>query len=331
MSRFLKRVLLYALLIVLLGCSLIYISVTIAPGKMLGNSTEYALWDYKKKIINSRFPHSRNVIIGDSRSMTGFNPVLIGHNFINLSLSGTTAFEGYVTLKQYLRHHQADTVIVSYGIFHYIESDVLEKWTLPYTLPAIADLDALENAERQHHITINNQEPEYWLYLKRKATYYHFPILLRPTFIENLRQNDYNATVMRQMEQTYGFSNVSTVDSCNATDTEVEIQQKSKRFVVNPVITGYIDSIYALSVKRRIKVIFLIPPINKASYTALKGTLFFKQYVVFREELKRRYPVMTIDNKYVYLPNNYFHDGGHLNQRGVKFFSKYIRDELQRW
>lgn len=307
---------------------MIYFSMLLKPGKMLGNSTEYALWKYKKEMINRPYQRSKNVIIGDSRSMTGFNPIIIGHNFINLSLGGTTAFEGYSTLKQFLAHHQIDTLIVSYGIFHYIESDVLEKWTLPYNLPSIADVNMLQRVEEQYGITIDNQKPDDWLYLKRKATYYHFPVILRSTFIENLKQNDYHQFVINQLMQTSGFSNVSATDSCNQTDTEVEIEQKSKELIVNPVIASYIDSIYTLSVKKDIKVIFLIPPINQASYAVLQPTLFFKQYLSFREGLKLKYPKMTVVNKYIYLPNIYFHDSSHLNQRGVKFFSGYIKRQL---
>ena len=296
---------------------------------MLGNSTEYALWSYKKEMMRTTYPGHKNLIIGDSRSMTGFNPVLIGHNFINLSLGGTTAFEGYSMLKQFLQHHQADTIIVSYGIFHFIESDVLEKWTLPYNLPSLADLNALERVERQYRITIDNQEPADWLYLQRKATYYHFPILLRSTFIENLRQNDYHQVVINQLIQTSGFSNVSTTDSCNETDTEVEIEKKFNKLIINPVITSYVDSIYKLSAKKGIKVIFLIPPLNQASYKVLQHTLFFKQYLIFRDHLKLKYPEMTVDNNYVYLPNSCFHDSGHLNQRGAKFFSGYIKKMME--
>jgi hypothetical protein len=329
MKRFLKQVVLYTFIILLLGYGIIYLSIAIKPGKMLGNSTEYALWMYKKKLIDMPYPTSKNVIIGDSRSMTGFNPAIIGHNFINLSLSGTTAFEGFITLKQFIQHHQIDTLIVSYGIFHFVESDVLEKWTLPYTLPSMADLNSLERVERQHQRTLDNQKPGYWLYFNRKATYFHLPIQLRSTFVENLKQNDYNATVIQQLEEFQGFTNVSVKDSSNALDTEVEIARKSDKFVTNPIITSYLDSIYSLSVKKRIQIIFLVPPINTASYSVLKNSHFLKQYLQFKENLKIKYPLMILDQKNLYLPNYYFHDGGHLNKRGVKFFSTYIKEAME--
>jgi hypothetical protein len=329
MARFLRQAILYTFAILLLGYGIIYFSIAMKPGKMLGNSTEYALWMYKKKLIEAPYPTSKNIIIGDSRSMTGFNPSIIGHNFINLSLSGTTAFEGYLTLKQFSQHHQIDTLIVSYGIFHFVESDVLEKWTLPYTLPSIADLNSLEKVERQYGITLDNQKPHFWLYLNRKATYFHLPIELRSTFVENLKQNDYNATVIQQLEKFQGFTNVSENDSSNAVDTEVEIANKSDQFKVNPIIISYLDSIYTLSTKKGTKVIFLVPPINKASYDVLKNTLFLKQYLSFKNSLKVKYPLMILDQKTLYLPNYYFHDGGHLNKRGVVYFSNYIREEME--
>ena len=119
------------------------------------------------------------------------------------------------------------------------------------------------------------------------------------------------------------------VFKCNATDTEVEIAQKSKRFIVNPVITSYIDSIYKRSEQEGIKIVFLIPPLNQASYKVLQHSRFFKEYITFRESLRLRYPKMTVDNNHVFLPNRYFHDSGHLNQRGVRLFSSYIRRQME--
>jgi len=331
MHKFLIKLLLYTFIIAVLGYGIIYISLIIRPEKMLGSSNEYALWMYKKKMINTPDHTKKNVIIGDSRSMMGLNPLIIGHNFINLSLTGTTAFEGYSTLKQFLAHHQIDTLIVSYGLLHYIESDILDKWTFPFTLPSIEDVNTLEKLERQYGITIDNQKPGYWLYLKRKAAYYHIPIVFRSTFIENFKQAGFSKAVMYQLKGTAGFSNVSTEDSCNLTDTEVEIEQKSKMLIINPVIACYIDSICKLSAKEGTKVIFLIPPINKASYVVLQNTLFFRQYQSFKENLKIRYPEMIIDNKHLYLPNRYFHDSSHLNQRGAIFFSNYIKGEMKNY
>jgi hypothetical protein len=328
MYKFLKRSSQYILAIFLLGYAVIYFSIAARPGKMLGNATEYELWRYKKELINTRYDHTINLMIGDSRIMTGLNPVLIGHNFINLSLSGTTAFEGYSTLKRILAHNKIDTLVIGYGIFHYLESDVLDKWTLLYQFPTVSEIDYLKNVERKYNITLDNQQPNYALYLNRKATYFHVPTAFRQTFIENLKQNDYKAFIIARMRQDIGFSNVSTADSASGTNTEVELARKEKQFRPNPVVLSYLDSIYNISVGNRTKMVLIIPPINATSYRALSSTRFWSQYLNFLEQLRLKYPKMLIDNKNPYLPNTYFADNNHLNHRGYIFFSNYLKDSV---
>jgi hypothetical protein len=296
---------------------------------MLGDSTEYALWKYKKELIDSSYQKSKNVIIGDSRSMTGFNPNLIGHNFINLALSGTTPFEGYSTLKYFYSKNKIDTLIVSYGIFHFLESDILEKWTIPYNLPTPEDLNQLENLEKHYGVSIDNQKPGNGLYLKRKATYNHNPLILRETFIENLKQNNYNESVINELKETAGYTNQVNLDSCDKLNIESEIEKKVKKFNPNPVIVSFLDSIYNISTKNKTVVVFLIPPINFASYKYLQEKLFWHQYQTFKRQLRLKYPKMLVDNQYEYLANTYFNDSGHLNQRGVVFMSTYIKDKLE--
>jgi hypothetical protein len=328
MSKFLKRVSLYVLAICLLGYGIIYAAILLKPGKMLGNATEYELWQYKKQLANTPFHESKNIMIGDSRTLTGLDPQIVQHNFLNLGIGGTTAFEGYITLKQFLSKNKADTLIIGYGIFHFIESDVLNKWTLLYKLPTLKDINYLEEVEKQSNITLDNQQPSFNLYAERKATFFRLPTAYRPTFIENLKQNDYNAFIIDGLRKNLGFSNVSTADSASGQNTEVDIEKERHRFIPNKVIISYIDSIYNLAIAHNIKPILTIPPINATSYRLLSGTLFWKQYLAFIEGLKRRYPKMTIDNEIVFLPNNHFADNNHLNRRGFALYSNYVRDSL---
>ncbi len=328
MIKFILKILQYIFIVCLLGYGIIYVSVLFYPGKMLGNATEYELWKYKKQLINTTYSQSKNIIIGDSRVMTGLNPVVIKHNIINLSLSGTTPFEGCATLKQFLQHNKIDTLIIGYGIFHYIESDVLEKWTLLYQFNTIQEVNSLENVERIKHITLDNQSPGLQLYLGRKATYYHSPINLRQTFIENLKQSDYKLFIIKQLKETIGFSNLTTADSAAGTNTEVEIALKAKKFIPNPVILSYLDSISLIVKNNNIKTFLLIPPINYASYKMLTSTLFWKQFSNFLHDLQIKYPFVKIEWKNAYLPNTYFADNSHLNRKGADFLSEYVRDSI---
>jgi hypothetical protein len=328
MNRFIRRVLIYSLSIALIGYATIYILTKLKPGKMLGDSTEYALWNYKKELIDSSYQKGKNVIIGDSRSMTGFNPQIIGHNTINLALSGTTPFEGYSVLKRFYSKNKIDTLIISYGIFHFLKSDILEKWTLPYTLPTREEVHQLEKLEKHFGVTIDNQKPRYSLYLRRNATYNHNPLVLRETFVENIKQNDYNKLVINEMKETSGYTNLANLDSCDKLNIESEIEAKEKKFNPNPVIASYLDSIYNIGIRNKTVVLFLIPPVNLASYRHLKNKPFWGQYLSFKQQLQLRYPRMSLDNKHEYLPNTYFNDSGHLNRRGVIFMSTYIKHKL---
>jgi hypothetical protein len=328
MNRFIRLVLIYSVSIALISYGTIYIVTKLNPGKMLGNSTMYALWKYKKKLIDSSYSGGKNVIIGDSRSMIGFNPVIIGHNTINLAISATTPFEGYSMLKQFYSNNQIDTLIISYGTYHYMETDKLEKWNLFYLVPSNEDINHLEAVERHFGKTIDNQKPEFSLYLKRKATYHHNPIILRETFVENLKQDDYEPEVVKMTAETMGFNNRMTLDSCDQFDTEAEMARKKKGFNPNLAIMSYVDSIYNLSVKNGATILFLIPPLNHASFKYLKNKPFWKQYQSFKLDLQRKYPKMILDNKYESLPNTYFYDPSHLNKTGALFMSNYLKHKM---
>ncbi|MEJ7560639.1 MAG: hypothetical protein WKF66_20175 [Pedobacter sp.] len=328
MNKFLRRILIYLVIVAFIGYATIYIVTKLNLGKMLGESTMYAMWKYKKKLINSSYSGTTNVIIGDSRAMIGFNPIIIGHNTLNLAISGTTPFEGYSVLKQFYLNNHIDTLIISFGIYHYLESERLERWTLPYALPSKDDINYLEAVERQFGRTIDNQKPKYSLYLKRKAIYFQNPIILRETFVENLKQNDYDPSALKMMAETKGFNNPMKLDSCDQLNAEAGIEGIKKRFDPNPVIMSYVDSIYNLSVKNGASILFLIPPINHASLKHLEKKIFWKQYQRFKRDLQRKYPRMIFDTKYESLPNTYFYDASHLNKTGAMFMSNYLKHKL---
>ncbi|MGI4751214.1 MAG: hypothetical protein ACRYFB_11305 [Janthinobacterium lividum] len=328
MSIFLKQVIKYIFIIFSFGYAIIYVSILVKPGKMLGDATEYEIWKLKSKLTDNYYSKPQNIIIGDSRGMAALNPTIIKHNTINLSLGGATTFEGFSTIKKFLSQNRIDTLILCYGIFHYTESDVFENRTLLYQFNPIVDINNLEKVEKKYNITIDNKKPSYFLYLNRRSIYYNLPTNLRPTFLENLKQNNYHKYIIDILRENLGFCNFGKASTATGKDREVEIATEKKKFIINPILASYLDSIYDTSTRNHIKIAFVIPPINYSSYKTLKTTDYWKAYIKFRESLNSKYPEMEFYNKYTYLPDSYFGDPSHFNIKGSIFFSNYIKKEL---
>ncbi len=300
------------------------------PNRALGNTTEYELWRFQKKAISNYPKKKKNVIIGDSKGMAALNPNVLGHNFVNFSIGGATTFEGFVTIKEFLRISEIDTLMICFSPIHYMKDDALSARTIAFGFVSIEDIHNLEKVEREHGITIENTRPGNYLYAGRWFTYYHFPLAFESTFIENIFSNSFNNRPLQSLKDNSGHCLFGLADSSNGLCSEAEILSKTKTFDRNPIIICYLDSIYNLALKNKIKLILVNPPINYSSYEKLKTLNYEGQFDHFMESLKLKYPAMEIHNDYFSLPNSFFGDPDHLNLNGSNFFSNYVRNKLIR-
>lgn len=331
MTGLIKGIIIYFVYIFLLANIAIFLTIKFYPEKALGNATEYEMWQFQKKAIDNYDNQTKNVIIGDSRSMACLNPKILGHNFVNLSLGGTSSFEGFCTLKKFLEKSKIDTLIVCYGAYHFSGGEVFNERTLPFQFTSMDNVRNLERVEEKYGVTVEGRRPGTLRNVYRTLLYYHAPSVFRSSFIENITQNNFNSHIINSMKENSGHCLFGRADSSAEASEEIALiglTIKEKILKINPVIISYLDSMYVLSMKHNIKLIFVNPPINYSSYEKLKSIHFEDQYDDLLDDLKRRFPRMQVYNNYFSLPDSYFGDANHLNLKGSDFFSVYVRSKL---
>ncbi|MFI5161139.1 MAG: hypothetical protein ACHQHN_07670 [Sphingobacteriales bacterium] len=330
MKKFLREILLYLTCLYVAGTFIIYILLKTAPERFLGYYSDFVMWDFQKKVIASPEKIGRNIIIGDSRAMADINPAIMGHSFTNLAIAGASTYEGYLTLKKILQSKKIDTLIVSYGAYHYTVSDNFHDMSLPYNFPTITQLSDLESVENKFGITIDNTPPSTLRILNRRFIYYHIPINnFRATFVRNLFQrkiDPYTAS----MSANSGHVLFGKKDSSNELSQEIVQTASTKSFSKNPVLILYLDSTIKLAKKNHICVLMVPPPLNYATYKALEKTQYLTEYNSFLSSFKNQGPAVSLIYLCPYLPASFFGDRSHLNARGSNYFSNLLKKELEK-
>jgi hypothetical protein len=329
-KEFLRKVAIYISVVYLLGTSIIYVLMKIDPGRFVGYYSDFVMWNFQKKVIAHPEKVNRNIIIGDSRAQADLDPTIIGHSFTNLAIAGASPYEGYLTIKRILKNKKIDTILVTYGAYHYTTSDNFHDMSLPYNFPTADDLSELEKVESTLGITIDNDTPSAIRRLNRRFIYYHIPVNnFRATFIRNMFQKEldpYSAS----MEKYSGHVLFGKKDSSNELSQEVVALKSWQRFPKNPVVAVYLDSIVNLAMRNHAKVFIVPPPLNYVTFKALEKTKYFTQYNSFLSSYKNRGALTELVYPCPYLPDSLFGDRSHLNVRGSRYFSLLLKHMIEK-
>ena len=101
--------------------------------KMFYNTNEYPMWRAKFEYVEKNH-NSENIIIGDSRALTGIIPEIIGDDYYNLAYGGGTSIEGYFLLKKYISKNIPKTIILSFSPLHLEFSNIFFGRPLKYNI-----------------------------------------------------------------------------------------------------------------------------------------------------------------------------------------------------
>ena len=326
MNQFLKKIFLFLISGLILTCLVISISIYYFPEKFLGNSGEYYMWAFQSNKINNTKNKHLNLIIGDSRAMSGINPIIISSKYINMSIGGATFFEGFQTLKRLiLNKNKIDTLIICYSQYHYELSDVFEERTLPFKFINNGELNGLISVEKQTNSKINDKsigEPSVMLNVNRKLLFYRSPIVYWNTYLDNLMWNTVTPEIQK-MIQSLSVNKGHTFFGQSDSATAPAIEASMDNFIPNPVLAKYLDSIVFIAKKQRVKILITTPPISQLTYNSCNVD-YIKDFDMYLKSLNNKYH-FTILNYTTAYPNSYFGDPSHLNKKGCDKFSRELR------
>lgn len=266
------------------------------------------------------------LIIGDSRAKAAFDPMLLsseGNQVYNLSLGGTTAIEGYYTLKNYLKNHEKPkTVVACYAPMHMMDVDTL--WTRCiyfHTFDKESFWDLTEEAKafsKTENVLIAHYNVEYLmhqLYLPNK----YATALKKSAFVLRHRKTKQK---YKDMVSAYGHTFYGQADYSDGIDGEAKVAD----FDASDLIRHYMQRMIDLCQENGIQIIVEQAPVNETSYGIISAE-FKEHYRDYMSKLASENNTYSIYTDFYCYPNDCFGDADHLNAKGVETYCYQMREK----
>jgi len=274
---------------------------------------------YNVYLSQNREINTTNVIIGDSRSLSGIIPKNLSNNYTNLSFQGSTPFEGYLKLEDLITSgKKLDTVFLCYGATHFEASDYFWRIAENERLITVNRLIDLIKLEFKFNVlyTDKRKKPTIWNSFLALLKYYNLPKS------RNVGYSRISADFKDKLSIQRGYLLLGDSSETNRPNQE----SKEEYFRINPIIQYYFHKIDKLAIENEIKVFFIPPPISRISYQKTKR-IYYKEFGRVLSMLDKETSIDFLEYLQVY-PNNFFGDPSHLNQRGAIVFSNFIKKKI---
>jgi len=321
MISIIKKSIIYFVIVAFVAFTIIFVYSKISPLGFFSTVDENKIMEFKVNRSNQDLRPYSNLILGDSRSMVGLNPLLLKHNFINFSLSGGTPIEAYLMLKNILKRNKIDTVMISFGVFHFIRDDIANIAIYNHLMND-EDLKNIEFLEKKYNISVKGEKLNKLIYDERKLIASHNILAFRSYFLSSIGANLYNNNPqISTVKSNLGFQLFNNKDSSVDVTKDFEFYLSKQPTKLNLILFSYLDSIHSICLEKHIKPIYIIFPFNQASQKILYNTYYPNRLSKFKIDLHKRFPLFQIYDKYEFLPNTYFGDPQHLNKKGSDFFT----------
>ncbi|MBL4602314.1 MAG: hypothetical protein JKY84_06205 [Emcibacteraceae bacterium] len=289
--------------------------------KMLFMDVEYAMWEYTKdKTQTSNEEHYNFLVLGDSRMKAAFIPEQFDDenlNSLNLSLGGSSAIEGYYTLRTYLKNNKKpDYLLVSYSPgmltwhvwywrrtvnFQYLNNDEFEE---VYQI----------SEEMDNHSTLGDYDyMDSQIYVGKYLTQLINGVM-------GYRWND-NKKMLEDLEKSKGHVFFGTGENANDLSYEATVDD----FIPSKVLTRYVEKLLKLAQEEDIKVYWYTPPVNENSFANITDD-YRSSYNAHMKTFERKYG-MTVLKPIHEIKSVYFSDTYHV-YKGAPVVTKSIKDNL---
>jgi hypothetical protein len=296
---------------------------------------EYAMWKSKIDYLKSSNSHDTNFIIGDSRGIASFIPSILGDNYYNLSLGGSTPIEGYYQLASLIKNNRKiQSIIVSYSPIHFEHDAIVFDRTYKYDFLSNNELAEIFEIAKDFNCKfwdfpntdfiskkdINNSMIKSYL-INNKFFYYYIPEI-RNSLFEN--RYKINSDTYKEIISKKGNCNFGKAEYSDKLNDEAIIK---RNFQSSKVVDVYFKKLLDLAYHNSIDVFIITAPFNKSSYDkANKNYLSgFEKYLY---STSNKYQNVKILNSLSYMSNDNFGDPSHLNEKGQIKFSLLVKHLL---
>jgi hypothetical protein len=326
MKKFITKISLFTT--VWLGLIIIFL----VYGKMLYCHKEYPMWKSKIEIMDSEFKYD-SVILGDSRSLAGIIPDILGDSFYNLSVGGGTPIEGLFALKRLVSQQKIKLLIISYSPFHFEFSGAFFERALAFDYFDTKQLNEIFfslNKDKEIFWDKESQKSKFVLYLGMLKGYL-IKFKLHPLFRSNIKKLLFNPTrieenniIYNEISKTRGYHSFGTRRFSDGLNFEANYYE----FKIKKIMILSLYKILDIAENNNISVIFNSMPMNVSSFNNLKPR-YVNGYNTFFEKIEKKYPTVTFDYQLYPYDNSFFGDNSHLNIKGASRYSRELSKKLQ--
>lgn len=255
---------------------------------------------YLNNNIDFKIPkHKEILVVGDSRPECAINDQILD-NVFNYSQSGASYFYSYLKIREIIKNNShIKTLVLSYSY---------------------ADLSKSRDKWYVGHKRINNYMPMY------------FPLFNLEDFIFLFKSNPYSVTITMPVliKSIFIKNNQSNLGGYRHLKRD-KLKEAIKRYKFNRALiknvvyskyqAEYLLKIYNFVQKKNIKLILLSLPIyNIPNKNCTKYNEFYKSFA--KKNLNK---AILINHSNFELPEISYGDLGHLNYKGAKIYSKYLK------
>ncbi len=273
------------------------------------------------------------IIIGDSRAQAGVLAGRFDSDVYSLTLPGGTAVEGYYVLDEYLKHNSApEAVILSYAPYHFELGETF--WERAVKLDFLSFCQSFEvvreSARLKDDIAWRGNDGndgflEYGELLLYKLKY---PPYYMADVSSGLSQGKINAAryawVTKEVKRGKGhfyFGRAKQAEGPNSETARTD-------FEGSDLIETYFDRLLTRCEDEGIEVYFFTAPMSEKTEQAMHAD-FISGYQAMMERVQETHPHAVIETDITYLPNDCFGDESHLNEKGAKWFTEYIKQQTE--
>ena len=256
--------------------------------------------------VNNSFyklPHKKYIFLGDSTFERGINPSLI-KNSLNLSESGTSLVYIYSKLKALTQIWKPKKIVISMSSHNFF-LDIEKRW--------LFNQGNFESRLAKYYPIMSKEEMNLFMNSEDVSIVLSTPIVLKKSLRNILRGNiDYGKYIPQKSD--------------NLMIAKSELQKKENKDFVQIAKTEikYLRKIVTLCKSLNIDILIVDTPKHpKYNHFFRKRNLLFKQFMEKEFSGSIYYDYSNLE-----LEEDFFSDLIHLNQRGSRFFSKYLNEHL---